>query len=122
MRTISRPQNWIPNRVRTSQQDRVLRQKRREQMQTRQTGRLGRKDRIIVRVLRMRLHYGQPIRLVLRQGKMRVKGQALPLMVFPRMRACRVGMQVKIRSLQEARKQGNNRGGCVETPHCGLFY
>ena len=53
---------------------------------------------------------------------MGMNSEPLAVMVFPRMLACRVAVQVEIRSLEEAREQGNNRRSCVEPAHRGLFY
>ena len=53
---------------------------------------------------------------------MEMNRKVLAVMVFPYVIGCRVAVQVKIRSLEEAREQGNNRGGCVEAAHRGLFY
>ena len=53
---------------------------------------------------------------------MGVKGQTLPVVVFTRMIARRVAVQVEIRSFEEACEQANNCGGCKGSAHCRLFY
>ena len=46
-----------------------------------------------------------------------VERQTLPQMVFPRMIARSVAMQVKIRRFKETREQGNGCGNCPEAAH-----
>ena len=51
-----------------------------------------------------------------------VKRQSLTQMVFSRMIARRITMEMKKRGFEETSKQGNCRGKCAEPAHRKLFY
>jgi len=54
---------------------------------------------------------------VLWYEKVSVERQTLSQVVFPRMIARSVAMEVKIRRFEETRKQGNGCGNCPEAAH-----
>ena len=53
---------------------------------------------------------------------MGVERQALPQMVFPRMIAPHITMEVKIGGFEETSEQGNCRSKCAEPAHREPFY
>ena len=101
---IGRQPNAILNRVGKVYPARVHRQKCREQEQRRQDGSLSQKDRIPVRGPRRGLNDGRVSVSALRDGDVGVDRQALPQVVFARMIARRIVMQMEIRRFDEARE------------------
>ena len=79
-------------------------------------------DRVVVSTPCQGLHGRKRNRSVRVREQVRVWRQALPQMVFPRMIAPHITMEVKIGGFEETSEQGNCRSKCAEPAHREPFY